>query len=315
MRFFGFESDQETYIQTGIQRSSEKMLLSDVDIYFNFDARKQPKPNSQSVLIIYEPECVMPWQYTNECREMFKLVICLNPWRAEKYDIPLWEFQPIEPIIYRPIKECEVKSNVWVMINAHKFSAIGGSGYSLRRRVARLMELKGIPFDLYGHNWNMGKFMEARKRIAAIREAMTLGVRAVDWKEGLGEMWQSYASYRGSVEKKFDILCRSKFAIVIENDLNTLSEKVFDAIFSLAIPIYVGPDISSINGLKECLFVSEPNAESIIDLVQQIKQHEVEERYRAITRFISKKANMDFCNPQRVWENIGRLVVENLNSN
>jgi hypothetical protein len=313
MRFFGFEAAQENYLKIGIQKYSKKSLSSDVDIYFNFDAKKQQSPNSQSVLILYEPESVMPWQYTTECREMFNLVICLNPWRAEKYDIALWEYQPIETLGYKSIKECERKSNVWVMINAHKFSAIHESGYSLRREVARLMERKGIAFELYGHNWNMGKILEARKRIAAIREAMTLGVREVDWAEGLSEMWKSYKSYKGSVENKSDILCRSKFTIVIENDFNTLSEKVFDAIFSLTIPIYVGPDISSINGLEDCLFVSEPNAESIVNLVQQIKQHEVEERYRAITRFISKKDNMDFCNPHRVWENIGRLVVENFN--
>ena len=312
VHFFGFEKDQEEAIQNGMLSSGAINQLGNIEVYFNFDSQQALNPNIENVLVIYEPECVMPWQYSIECREMFNLVICLNPWRAKKHGIKNWDYQPIETMSYTSSRVSGKRTSDFVMVNSHKFSASHESGYSLRRKVIRLMEREGLDFSLYGHNWNMGKVMELRKRVAAVREVSRVSFKEIDWNEALSDFWVSYESYKGSIGNKLEILSSSKLAIIIENDFNTLSEKVFDAIFALTIPIYVGPDVSSIRGLQECLFVAKPNASQIIELTKHITRKALEDRRIAIEKFISDETNMYFCNPRRVWENVGRMIAENL---
>ena len=123
------------------------------------------------------------------------------------------------------------------------------------------------------------------------------------------EFGREYNSFRGSLASKEEVLRRAEICIVIENDFSTLSEKVFDAIYAGCVPIYVGPDVSHIEGLSDCLITVEPNARKIIEKLNGLTAMELQMRRDAIEVFTKSPNSMDFCAPPKVWSNVGRLIA------
>jgi hypothetical protein len=73
------------------------------------------------------------------------------------------------------------------------------------------------------------------------------------------------------VNKK-EILSKYKYALIIENSQTYLSEKLFDALTSSCIPIYVGADLTKFN-IPNFLYIrAEPNLNSIIKAFQDLKE-------------------------------------------
>ena len=310
MRFYGFSSDEINWIQAGLSEIHSLGNELSLSVSFNHDERFGIPEAKINVLVLYEPPCVMPWQYSKECLSTFDLVICLNPWRAQRLGFREWEYQPIvkpEPRrIYMQALDRELKV---VMINANKFSAISGSGYRLRRETIVQLEKTYSGFHLYGVGWDMNRLLELRKRFAAIKEAFKARSTDIDLKEALSEFGRKYSSFKGSPRLKEEVLERAEICLVIENDFNTLSEKVFDAIYSGSVPLYVGPDLTSIEGLADCVITAEPDARKILKTLEGLSFSDLQKRRKAIEKFINSPTSMDFCAPSKVWKNVGRIIA------
>ena len=93
-----------------------------------------------------------------------------------------------------------------------------------KERLEIIEYFSGKDFDLYGMGWDKSIIGETRQ----LREAI------------LG-------SYRGSVDDKIRTLAQYKFTFTLENTVSKgyVTEKIFDAMFAGAVPIYLGaPDIA-----------------------------------------------------------------------
>jgi len=131
------------------------------------------------------------------------------------------------------------KSEKIVMINSNLLSLSKAENYSLRRQVA--IEINDL--DLYGRQWN-NKFRA--KLLVLIKEVKKYRFQIQNIKiYGLKNYFTVFNNYFGEVEDKRKTLSKYKYSIVIENSSDYLSEKIFDAIFSGCIPIYVGPNLAN----------------------------------------------------------------------
>lgn len=98
-----------------------------------------------------------------------------------------------------------------------------GELYSRRQKLARLAEIK-FPdsLDIYGYGWQ--------------GEPISWVHKFIDQRH--------YACAKGKhVGSKFDILPRYRFSLAFENvqaDVGYISEKIFDALYSGTVPIYLG---------------------------------------------------------------------------
>lgn len=259
---------------------NQSKLNSDIHFEFNYEKSRGNLPGKHNVLILWEPKSFMPWQYTKECLKLFQLVIPISPWRAESLGLENWILHPITLNINT--KLCTNRDKTVVMINAAKFSANPKSLYGFRRKISRALFKSDIDYDLLGVNWKMNKTKEIRERIWSCRKE--LHARKIpSLKEAFSDLFYRYPEYRGPVLDKIYTLSQYKYTLIIENEPDYVSEKLFDAIFAKTIPIYIGPNLDRFDFLSKVVHQCKPEIESILKILYEDNDEIYSEKMRVIS--------------------------------
>jgi hypothetical protein len=87
---------------------------------------------------------------------------------------------------------------------------------------------------------------------------------------------------------------RYKFALVIENELSYMSEKLFDAFFAGCIPIYVGPNVANYKIPKGLVIQCQPTVTSLIDGIEIAKKTNYENYQQELQDWL-KSESMRNC--------------------
>jgi hypothetical protein len=133
----------------------------------------------------------------------------------------------------------------------------------------RILAYKSNDIDLYGYGWNKGMksnmkalLIEVRKYI---RHPLNLKVK------GLKYYFRNQENYKGSVDNKIHTMENYRIAIVIENSLNYVSEKIFDSFSAGCIPIYVGPDLNEYEIPSNLYIQAEPSERGVKEAIEKAK--------------------------------------------
>jgi hypothetical protein len=258
----------------------------------------------------------MPWQYKERNRNRFDLVIPMSSWRANNLGYCSYSFHPYIPSgKYK--SPWAPRTQRIVMINSAKFSASSKSNYGLRRKASKNLYQAGVGYSLYGSNWKMPLKQEIIKRSVALRNSLIARER-ISWGELLSEFNYKYPEYRGHVEAKESVLGDAELSLVIENESDWITEKLFDSICCGAVPIFVGPDLSyQFPLIESCLIRVNESVESIIERVLTLTAQELEEKRQAIEYFLALNGEegIDFWNPENLWKRVANIVLNALLNN
>jgi hypothetical protein len=241
---------------------SNTISRSDIHIEIDYDKKDSRLICIFNILILWEPATVVPWQYTNPIIEKFNLVIAMGEAKGSNLETDNWAHHPYEFKTF--LCDEKLRKREAVMINSAKFSANSNSLYGFRRKVSRGLSELDIDYVLIGDNWHMSKFKEFRERVWALRKELLAGNRP-NIKEVYSDFFYKYPEYTGRVDDKIDELSKYKYAIVIENEADFVSEKLFDAIAAKCVPIYVGPNLKKYKNLSKCIIPFESNLTEIVN--------------------------------------------------
>jgi hypothetical protein len=213
------------------------------------------------VLIRSEPEIVLPECY--QIRNLVRFDTIIDVGKPDNINQNTVKHPQNLEIFYNNSNQREDRL---VLINSNLFSLRKGELYSLRREVIFNFNL----VDLYGYGWNKNIFSRLKvvltemKNLYAYPAKINLSKQMSYFKKNL--------NHKGSVVNKKEILSKYKYALIIENSQTYLSEKLFDALTSSCIPIYVGADLTKFN-IPNFLYIrAEPNLNSIIKAFQDLKE-------------------------------------------
>lgn len=238
--------------------------FSDIHIESDYRSKSQPLPGKFNVLMLWEPQTVNPWSYQKKVMSKFQLVISCGQQRSQNLRIHNFILHPYD-FETRIIDESKRDKN-FVIINSAKFSANKKSLYGLRRKILKSLDKNHIQFVLFGDNWHMKKTKELKERVWAVRKELSAN-RLPSLTEAFSQFFYRYPSYKGNVEDKLVALSQFKYAIVIENEADFVSEKLFDAIAAKCVPIYVGPDLSMYPDLKKCVVALPASHKAILNFI------------------------------------------------
>lgn len=280
-------------------------LEYDLEIYF--DLIPEGSSDAKRILIQMEPPAVLPGLYTKTTRRKFHQIVTMSPWRAERICEEDWCFQPVErpKITFDPDSERAVSI---VLINEHKFSAVESARYSTRRILIKMLEESNLQLDLYGPQWNMKYSLEIRKRVAEVRKALAAH-RLPSLREAFSQMLRSYSCYKGIADEKLLIMSRYKFALIIENDIESLTEKLFDAIFAGTIPFYLGPKLENFTELHQLCIQLPDNVDSAFDIICENLYLNHRELIKRIREFTSDPHSMTFVSQNQVANEIASNIT------
>ena len=214
-------------------------------------ARRKGVP---SCLIANEPEVVIPEHGKTSVRRKFDKVLLVGR--------PGSPVQLKWPQTWSSVSENEVRMNRAVLINADKWSFVSGQLYWLRAGLVSGSEL----VDTFGGGWNRPNVIRLLHR--AVDYARAFRSLRFPSHKGLRHIFARPRAWMGTVPDKLVAMERYKVAVVIENSVELMTEKIFDAWFAGCIPVYVGPDLESFGLDARFAVKAEPNIAAVEKAIQ-----------------------------------------------
>jgi hypothetical protein len=177
-------------------------------------------------------------------------------------------------------------------------SFIKGEMYSLRRKAIKSLG----NLDLFGTQWD-SKF--ASRLIIAFKSfAQAVLSLKIPRLSGLDLWFQDYPKSKGPVDDKLKTMSEYRYALVIENSAEYMSEKLMESLFAGCIPIYVGPDPEEFGIPKELVILAQPNLHAIQEALLEAEGWNMNEFHARLGAFLGSSDVRDFWDHTRVYERL-----------
>lgn len=278
MKSFSFGGFEPGLIEVLTRLASESDIritepgIADIHIHKDPDFGKLSVDPGTVISLIAEPKVVRPDLYQPSTMKKYLECITISRVRAEKLglrhviELPINPPQKLALDVNRDRRIC--------LVAGHKFSASKLSNYGLRRKIL-YSGYQGL-IDLYGPDWFDPIWLELQRRLYAARLQL-LNPKEISFKELLGDFGRTYSNYRGIMDANFSLMRRYELSLVIENQSDYVSEKIWISLARGAVPIYVGPSLLDINkDLASAVFQVEGKPETIWEVVNNASSAEIE---------------------------------------
>lgn len=252
-----YDIDLSTYDINSIEESENV-------IYFGMPDKLPTKSRVESsYLLLFENPVIAPNYWVIEKHKYFKKIFT---WHDDFIDNKKYFKLNFPHDISSEItinKDVSKKQKLCCLIAMNKSSNHSLDLYSKRIEAIRWFE-KYHPedFDLYGIGWDEHTFKGFR------------GSRILNKIRFISKIFAPfYASYRGKIEVKHDILSKYMFSICYENTRDIsgwITEKIFDSFFAGCVPIYWGANNITDHVPKEC-FIDKREFENYEYLYNYLK--------------------------------------------
>jgi hypothetical protein len=236
---------------------------------------------ARKIFIRQEPKMVLPQNYLTNNLKKLDLVIDVGVSKKLNSKAINWP-QNIKKDQAFNTERDKLKA---VLINSNLISLDNDEMYSLRRTVA----YKSNRVDLYGYGWNnrinkriKSLFIEFKKYV---NQPSKINLRGIKF------YFRNQKNYKGSTNNKNQTMQKYSFALVIENCLNYVSEKLFDSISARCIPIYVGPNLAEFEIPKNLYIQAEPSNEGISKAIENAQNIDFERCVIELNEWLSS----DIC--------------------
>ena len=246
-----------------------------VYVFLDFDndpSEKLPKNEGRApaILVRQEPSVVRPQNYRTDYLKHMSMVIDVgrSPF-ASQSRINWPQRWTLEHLVSPKIASSE-RIDRFAIVNANKMSFAIGELYTLRRIAAQ----KSSDIDVWGFDWDMPWFRRVTK---AFEELLIPLKHGFGIKLAATKGWfKAPLSFKGTSKDKLSTLASYKYALVIENSIEYMSEKLFDSLFAGTLPIYVGPNPADF-GIPEFVAIhAKPDINSIMKAIEQARTIELE---------------------------------------
>ena len=235
--------EADVYLAIDHDENDEKLL------------KKRQELNRFSILYRSEPFCVLPVAYKPETIALYSSIISFGKSELLNNGMHWPQYFPGEE---QPEWGIHDRLPRAALINANKLNLRSSELYSLRRE--SIKKIEGI--DLFGENWNSN--FKDRIKVLVI-EVMKDPIRHLVATSSHSRYWFANWPETASPADKISVMQRYKFALVIENEMSYMSEKLFDAFFAGCLPIYVGPEVTDYKVPKELVIQCKPTVTSLIE--------------------------------------------------
>ncbi len=286
-----------------IDSSIEKIVCIDYSPVVRGQIKEQGVSSVDCTLVRMEPSVVLPANFTRARNKQFSQIVTVGGPQSNKDSASVnW------PLIWPSSSKLDKlfaneRAERIVLINGNKMSLIKGELYSLRREAINALDI----LDLYGTEWD-SSFM-SRLTIALKSFAHTILSLKFPKVSGFRLWFQSYPKSRGVIADKLETMSKNKYALVIENSAEYMSEKLFDAFFAGCIPIYVGPNVADYGIPKNLVLQAEPNLKSIKKSLDRAKGMIFENFQQELRKFLDDEKTIEQWSHENVYEKMLEIVL------
>jgi hypothetical protein len=264
-------------------------------------------PVERRLLIALEPKAIIPSQYSRRVAREYKSVFVNSPIQALSLDNAklmtlgsLPSLSEVNKAILENLRSTREPGSLGI-INENKYSFVKGNLYKTRRSLVELIANSGIRVDLAGSGWQEGVVPTLRKQFLAFASA-TMQRAHVDLSNFQSPLASNpNLALHGRVPSAVEFLRDFEFALVVENDPDYISEKLFNAILAGCVPLYVGPPLAVFSLPADLAVPISANSRNISDVVRALTQPDKDRIREVGTEWLEERAG------DGVWSNYNHL--------
>jgi hypothetical protein len=211
-----------------------------------------------TVMVIWESPVTRPGDFQAKKLKNYRLI--LTPTKVWTPDLNYVVFPwPQGQSTYnrKMFDEFTNRDNRAIVFQNNKFSFIQGELYSLRRAIVGEFYQDLI---VCGQGWN--------NSLAILLNLFRGIIQAGKARKSLHfprNVWVKAPNYLGIIAEKKELLEKFKITIVIENSMDYVSEKLFEALWAGCCVLYVGPNLKE-HGLPDLAIQCPPSREAIYQI-------------------------------------------------
>ena len=131
-----------------------------------------------------------------------------------------------------------------------------------------------MAFDLWGFDWNAARMWKAKRLLLALHSCVRAG--CLPRPTSLRGISTKALVSNGAIEDKISLGRNYRIGLVIENQLDYVSEKMFDVADAGSVVVYAGPRLVDF-GLQGCAVEVEASKNRVVDVVQELLSKSPEE--------------------------------------
>jgi hypothetical protein len=278
-------------IEDDVQNSDYLISLNHNQQLYN-EFRRAGGKKERAALIRLEPQAVYPAQHRFRVENLYGVIITPGSLISDSMPRIPWPYyfnqNPLQPetetsdlkmVISNALSEGVFDFAKWMerpitlsLIASNKVSSIRENNYKLRRKIAFQMP-KGT-LSVYGGLWNDDFLSKIRHRAGVVKFALDSKLFP-NLSEVYGNFFRKYVNSVGPIIDKHEVVRKSKFSLIIENDNNYVSEKIIDAFLGGSIPIFFGGDFEKIGIPSKLVLSNFTNARDISQFIAQVSDEDV----------------------------------------
>lgn len=287
---------------------------------------KHHHPKRPTILIRTESPAVFPQQYELDVVQQYGLVITpggnrnISAENSIQY-YPYFYFdnphlfnlsdQSLKKIInsnkklgLHSEKHWQKRNILCSFIASNQFGPTKKNNYELRYQI--VSKLINTKLEIFGSGWVAGRNERLRKILGLVWFSFS-NKQKIEYKVLLSYALQKKIKIP-FIDNKHEINRESKYSLIIENSNDFLTEKIFDALVSGCIPIYVGPDLTEFDIPKNIYMQVPNNLDSLCEFIKELPKLDSSAYLNSIYDFLMSKVIIENFDGGRVYEKILRDI-------
>lgn len=269
--------------------------------------KRMRKSNKKIItfLVMWEPDVTRPQDFAPRNMALYDFIFSPSHLWAKGDNVHLfnWPSNVLQSEL-NGNSPVDFRNDTVVLIAGNKFSLIPQELYSLRRRY---LKKNGNLIDTFGVGWdsNFHVLKSMLKAVVVFLRSRKYLLPSLDI-----HAFVSPNHYFGVAAHK-SIMKRYRYSLVIENQANYVSEKIFDALVYGCIPLYVGPQLREFGIPDNVAFSLSAQKGNVPNLHKFIKENEEILKTIGVNgqKYIRSSSAMNFDNTF-VLTDIARRISE-----
>jgi hypothetical protein len=288
-------------LASSIEMNIRRIVCIDYSPKFGSEISHPVLDLNACTLVRMEPSVVLPANFSRSRSKQFGTEITVGGKPTGASSSVHWPLVfPTE--LERSAFLAAERSERVVLINGNKMSFVAGELYSLRRKSIRAFE----NLDLYGTEWDSTLLTRLFVAIRSLAHAaLSLKVPSLN---GINLWFQSYPKSKGPVKDKLATMSKYRYALVIENSTEYMSEKLMEALFAGCIPIYVGPDPQAYGIPDNLVIWTKPDIGSIRSSLADATNWDYLDFRSRLDLFVSSSATRELWDSENVYQKMLDMI-------
>ena len=231
----------------------------------NLKVVSRSNPRARKFLVATEPRMVHPDQYRVPVRRSYDHVWVRSSQQSVLRNETVFGSVGLpkrDEVQFQQVDDPNPHRNIGAIgiVNENKSSFVPSSFYKFRKKLVRALSNSGFEVNVAGAGWDIGWRENIRRDGIALAYALScrvvpaLRMASAPLREN-GKTLKIW----GKVDSAIHFLSQNQFALVVENEMTYVSEKLFNAVLAGCIPLYVGPPLAE-HGISANVAIQMPQS-------------------------------------------------------